>query len=213
VKRGIDAWAPGLGQRRRRIAAVPVEPVSPTELLLAWGQGEAAALDQLMPLVHDELRQLARRYMARERADHTLQPTALVNEAYLRLIEISRVQWRNRTHFLAMAARIMRRILVDVARAHRNGKRGGGFMKVGLDEAFALADRPLELVALDEALQNLSAISPRQSQVVELHFFGGLTLDEAADVLGVSRDTVKRDWRFAKLWLLRELCDGARHDG
>jgi RNA polymerase sigma factor (TIGR02999 family) len=187
------------------MAAVSGESASPTELLLAWGQGEAAALDRLMPLVHGELRQLARRYMARERPNHTLQPTALVNEAYLRLIEISRVQWRNRTHFLAMAARVMRRILVDVARAHRNGKRGGGVIKVGLDEAFAVADRPVELVALDEALRKLSAISPRQSQVVELHFFGGLTLEEAADVLEVSRDTVKRDWRFAKLWLLREL--------
>jgi RNA polymerase sigma factor (TIGR02999 family) len=151
--------------------------------------------------------------MARERPDHTLQPTALVNEAYLRLIEISRVQWQNRAHFLAIAARAMRRILVDVARAHRNQKRGGGVERVELDEALVLSDRPIELVALDEALDRFSATHPRQSQVVELHFFGGLTLEEAADVLGVSRDTVKRDWRFAKLWLLRALSDGRRLDG
>jgi RNA polymerase sigma factor (TIGR02999 family) len=181
-------------------------------LLLAWGQGEAEALDRLMPLVHQELYQLARRYMARERPDHTLQPTALVNEAYLRLIEISRVQWQNRAHFLAMAARVMRRILVDVARAHRNDKRGGGFVRVSLDADFAAPDQPLELVALDEALQKLHAINPRQAQVVELHFFGGLTFEEAAEVLDVSRDTVKRDWRFAKLWLLRELSDGQPND-
>jgi len=183
------------------------ESASPTELLLAWGRGEEAALERLMPLVHSELHRLARRYMARERPDHTLQPTALVNEAYLRLMEISHVQWQNRAHFLAVAARVMRRILVDVARAHRNQKRGGGFERLELDETLASTERPIELVALDEALDRLKAINPRQSEVVELHFFGGLTLEEAADVLEISRDTVKRDWRFAKLWLLRELSD------
>jgi len=183
------------------------ESASPTELLLAWGRGEEAALERLMPLVHSELHRLARRYMARERPDHTLQPSALVNEAYLRLMEISHVQWQNRAHFLAVAARVMRRILVDVARAHRNQKRGGGFERLELDETLASTERPIELVALDEALDRLKAINPRQSEVVELHFFGGLTLEEAADVLEISRDTVKRDWRFAKLWLLRELSD------
>jgi len=183
------------------------ESASPTELLLAWGRGEEAALERLMPLVHSELHRLARHYMARERPDHTLQPTALVNEAYLRLMEISHVQWQNRAHFLAVAARVMRRILVDVARAHRNQKRGGGFERLELDETLASTERPIELVALDEALDRLKAINPRQSEVVELHFFGGLTLEEAADVLEISRDTVKRDWRFAKLWLLRELSD------
>jgi RNA polymerase sigma factor (TIGR02999 family) len=185
---------------------------SPTELLLAWGRGEETALERLMPLVHGELHRLARLYMARERPDHTLQPTALVNEAYLRLIEISRVQWQNRAHFLAMAARAMRRILVDVARAHRNQKRGSGFERVALDDTIVVTDRPIEVVALDEALDRLSAISPRQSEVVELHFFGGLTLEEVAEVLQLSRDTVKRDWRFAKLWLLRELSNGSRRD-
>ena len=185
---------------------------SPTELLLAWGRGEETALERLMPLVHGELHRLARLYMARERPDHTLQPTALVNEAYLRLIEISRVQWQNRAHFLAMAARAMRRILVDVARAHRNQKRGRGFERVALDDTIVVTDRPIEVVALDEALDRLSAISPRQSEVVELHFFGGLTLEEVAEVLQLSRDTVKRDWRFAKLWLLRELSNGSRRD-
>jgi len=182
-----------------------------TELLLAWGRGESAALDGLVAIIHQELHQLARRYMAGERADHTLQPTALVNEAYLRLMDVGRVQWQNRAHFLAMAARVMRRVLVDMARAHRNQKRGGAMLKVPLDEAVAAWERPVELVALDEALLKLAAVSPRQSQVVELHFFGGLTLDEAAETLHVSRDTVKRDWRFAKLWLLRELSDTPSH--
>jgi RNA polymerase sigma factor (TIGR02999 family) len=181
---------------------------SPTELLQAWGCGDETALERLIPLVHNELHRLARRYMARERSDHTLQPTALVNEAYLRLIGIKNLPWQNRAHFMGMAARAMRRILVDVARAHRNQKRGQGFERVALDAAIAVSDRPIELVALDEALDRLAANSPRQSEVVELHFFGGLTLEEVADVLQVSRDTVKRDWRFAKLWLLRELSDG-----
>jgi RNA polymerase sigma factor (TIGR02999 family) len=179
---------------------------SPTALLLAWGHGDAAAFDQLVPLVHDELQRVARRYMARERPDHTLQATALVNEVYLRLIETDRVQWQNRAHFFAVAARMMRRILVDFARARLNDKRGGGVQRVTLDDAVAVAQAPsVDLVALDEALERLGSIDSRQSQIVELRFFGGLTLDEAAAVLKVSRDTVKRDWRFAKLWLAREL--------
>ena len=165
-----------------------------------------SAFDRLVPLVHDELRRLARRYMRQERPGHTLQATALVNEAYVRLIEAKRVRWTNRAHFFAIAARMMRRILVDFARARGNAKRGGGVQKVTLDEAFLVSPQVGEdLVALDEALQKLEAMHPRKSQVVELKFFGGLNLDETAEALHVSRDTVKRDWRYAKLWLLREL--------
>jgi RNA polymerase sigma factor (TIGR02999 family) len=177
-----------------------------TELLLAWQRGEASALDRLVPLVHQELHRLARRYMGRERRDHTLQATALINEAYVRLIEGTQVPWQNRAHFFALAARMMRRILVDCARAHHNHKRGGDREKVTLDEALIVAPQADgDLVALDHALQKLERVHPRKSQVVELKFFGGLNLDETAEALQISRDTVKRDWRFAKLWLLREL--------
>jgi RNA polymerase sigma factor (TIGR02999 family) len=179
---------------------------SPTDLLLAWSRGERDAFDQLVPLVHDELRRLARRYMSRERPGHTLQPTALVNEAYVRLLRVNRVSWQNRTHFFAMAARVMRRVLVDLERARRNQKRGGGVRKAALDEALDVASPETQnLVAIDDALTRLDAVHPRKGQVVELRFFGGLSLDETAEALHVSRDTVKRDWRFAKLWLLREL--------
>ncbi len=184
---------------------------SPTDLLLAWGRGEAAACDRLVPLVHDELRQLARQYMRRERPDHTLQATALVNEVYLRMIAVRQVQWQNRAHFFAIAARVMRQILVDSARSHRASRRGGTVQQVSLDEALVpAAVRHQDLVALDEALTRLELVHPRKGQVVELRYFGGMKLEEAATVLGVSRDTVKRDWRFAKLWLLRELDAGAR---
>jgi RNA polymerase sigma factor (TIGR02999 family) len=188
--------------------SAPLE--SPTELLRAWGRGEASALDRLVPLVHDELRQLARRYMRRERADHTLQTTALVNEAYLRMIGAGQVDWQGRAHFFAIAARVMRRILVDSARRRRAPQRGGAVSHMPLDEALipATARQP-DLVALDDALQKLESTYPRKSRVVELRYFGGMNLEEAAAVLGVSRDTVKRDWRFAKMWLLREL-DGER---
>jgi RNA polymerase sigma factor (TIGR02999 family) len=159
-----------------------------------------------VPLVHDELRRLARRYLARERPDHTLQATALVNEAYLRLIEVKFVRWQNRTHFFAMAARMMRRILVDSARARQNEKRGGCITKVSLDLALVVSkDAGQDLVALDDALTALETIHPRKGQVVEMRFFGGLSREEAAEALHVSVDTVKRDWRFAKLWLLREM--------
>jgi RNA polymerase sigma factor (TIGR02999 family) len=181
-------------------------PATPTELLLAWNSGEEDALQRLVPLVHDELRRLAQQYMRRERADHTLQVTGLVNETYLRLIDIKRMKWQNRAHFFAMAARLMRRILVDMARAHSNQKRGAGAPHVSLDEGLAVSDEMSpSLVALDDALRALAAIYPRQSDVVELRFFGGLDIDETAEALHVSPDTVKRDWRFAKLWLLREL--------
>jgi RNA polymerase sigma factor (TIGR02999 family) len=190
---------------------VPSRAETPTELLLAWGRGETSAFDRLIPLVHDELRQLARRYMRRERPDHTLQATALVNEAYLRMIVVNQVQWQNRAHFFAIAARVMRQILVDSARSHRASRRGGAAQQVCLDEAHVpAAVRHPDLVALDEALKRLELVHPRKSQVVELRYFGGMKLDEAAAVLGISRDTVKRDWRFAKLWLLRELGAGTR---
>jgi RNA polymerase sigma-70 factor, ECF subfamily len=178
----------------------------PTELLLAWGRGETRAFDQLVPLVHHELHRLASRYMARERPDHTLQASALVNEAYVRLIRLKHIRWQDRAHFFAMSARVMRRILVDFARARRNQARGGGVPKVSLDEALIVSSgRKQDLVALDDALVALEAVHPRKSQVVDLRFFGGLSLEETAEALQVSIDTVKRDWRFAKLWLLREL--------
>jgi RNA polymerase sigma-70 factor (ECF subfamily) len=174
--------------------------------LLAWGHGDAGAFDRLVPLVHSELRRLARRYMGRERPGHTLQATALVNEAYMRLVAVNQVHWQNRAHFFAMAARMMRRILVDSARARGNDKRGGRARKVSFDEALLVSkEAQQDLVALDEALTALEVVHPRKSQVVELRFFGGLSLEEAAEALHVSTDTVKRDWRFAKLWLLREL--------
>ena len=179
---------------------------SPTALLLAWGRGDQSAFDELVPLVHDELRRIARRHMRQERADHTLQATALVNEVFVRLIDGERVQWRNRAHFFALAARLMRRILVDSARAHGYQKRGGGAPVVSLDDALVVSpERSREIVALDDALQALAAIDPRKSQVVELRYFGGLSVEETAEALQVSRDTVLRDWRLARGWLLREL--------
>ena len=177
-----------------------------TDLLLAWGRGDEAAFDQLMPVVHDELRKLARRQMRRERDDHTLQTTALVNEAYLRLVDLSRVQWHDRAHFFAISARLMRRILVDYARAHRNLKHGGGIKPVPLDGALVVsAERGDQFVALDDALQALAAIDERKSRVIEMRFFGGLTIEETAEALHVSVETVMRDWRLAKVWLLREM--------
>ena len=159
-----------------------------------------------MPLVLEELRRLAGHYMKGERIGHTLQATALVNEVYLRLIEVNKVQWQNRAHFFAMAARLMRRILVDAARSRGYQKRGGGVTMVSLDEALVVSHEPNDnLVAVDDALTALAAVDPRKSQVVEMRFFGGLTLEETAEALQVSRDTVKRDWKMAKLWLLREL--------
>jgi RNA polymerase sigma factor (TIGR02999 family) len=179
---------------------------TPTALLLAWGRGNAGALDELMPLIHAELRRLAARHLRHEREGHTLQATALVNEAYLRLIEIKRVRWQNRAHFFAVASRVMRRILVDAARARGYQKRGGGAEHVSLDEALVVSNEPShDLVALDDALNALAAFDARKSQVVEMRFFAGLTVDETAAVLHVSPDTVMRDWRLAKVWLLREL--------
>ena len=187
---------------------------NPTTLLLAWGRGDETALDQLIPLVHDELRQLARRHMAGERPGHTLQATALVNEAYLRLIEVNQVRWQNRAHFFAMASRVMRRILVDAARARGYQKRGGGAETVSLDEAVLVSAEPRQdLIALDDALNALAAFDLRKSQVVEMRFFGGLSVEETAEALHVSADTVMRDWRLAKVWLVRELSGEQRESG
>ena len=177
-----------------------------TQLLLAWGQGERAALDELLPLVYEELRRLAHRYMAGERPDHTLQTTALVNEAYLRLIDVRQVRWENRAHFFALSAQLMRRILVEFARARGSGKRGGGIRKVSFDEALIGPEEPdQDLVALDSAVTAMAAVDPRQSKVVELRFFGGFTVEETAEALHVSSQTVLRDWRLAKAWLRREM--------
>jgi RNA polymerase sigma-70 factor (ECF subfamily) len=177
-----------------------------TELLVAWGRGDQSALDTLAPLVHQELHRLAARHMAGERPGHMLQATALVNEAYLRLVDWKGVRWQNRAHFFAMAAQIMRRILVDVARARARAKRGGHPLHVSLSEAaqVSLGDS-VDLVALDDALKTLEGLHTRQSRVVELRFFGGLDLEETAHVLGVSVGTVRRDWSLARAWLYREL--------
>ena len=177
-----------------------------TELLMAWGEGDQEALEQLTPLVHAELRHLAHKYMSRERPGHTLQTTALVNEAYLRLIDWKNVRWQNRAHFFGVSAQLMRRILVDYARDRQSLKRGGGALQVSLSKAAAFSvERDSDLVALDEALTVLAAVDRRKEQVVELRFFGGLSVEEAAEVLKVSAETVMRDWRLAKVWLLREL--------
>src|SRR5215510_3310594 len=177
-----------------------------TQLLVAWSQGDQAAFERLAPLVYEELRRVARRYMRRERAGHTLQTTAVVNEAYLRLIDASQVQWQNRAHFFAVSAQLMRRILVDYARTHNYIKRGGEAHHVPLEEAAVFsAEKAPDLVALDDALTSLAEIDQRKSQVVELRFFGGLSVEETAEALKVSPRTVMSDWSLAKAWLLREL--------
>jgi RNA polymerase sigma factor (TIGR02999 family) len=181
-------------------------PGAVTELLRAWSDGDAGALERLMPLVEAELRRLARGYMGRERRDHTLQVTALINEAFLRLTEARQLRWQDRAHFLGISARLMRRVLVDHARARGYRKRGGGARRVVLDEALMVSPGlSVELLALDRALGVLAAADSRKARVIELRFFGGLSVEETAEVLHVSTDTVKRDWRLAKLWLLREL--------
>ena len=183
-----------------------------TQLLIAWSQGEESALEQLMPLVYEELRRLAKRYMARENPGQTLQATALVHEAYLRLIEQRLVSWQNRAHFYAISAQMMRRILVDRARARNYEKRGGAVGRISLDESLVMQpEREPNLVALDDALKSLALIDPRKSQVVEMRYFGGLTVEESAEVLKVSVDTVMRDWKLAKVWLLRELSKNSDH--
>jgi len=181
-----------------------------TGLLLAWSRGDSTALEALMPIVHAELRRLARRQMRGERDGHTLQTTALVNELYLRLADVSRVRWQDRGHFFALAARLMRRVLVDHARSRRYQKRGGTAIRVPLTDTLPIAaDRSADLVALDDALTALASFDERKGRVVELRFFGGLNVAETAEALGVSVETVARDWRLAKAWLHKELTRGA----
>ena len=181
-------------------------PETVTDLLVAWGNGDEQALDRLTPLVYDELRRLAKSYLRRERPDHTLQPTALVNEAYMRLMDLGQLDWQNRAHFIGVAARLMRQILVDHARTRRAAKRGSAGEMLALDSAIAQPDeRELDLLAVDEALSKLASLDPEQSRIVELRFFGGLTIEETAEVLGVSPSTAKREWRLARAWLYRKI--------
>jgi RNA polymerase sigma-70 factor, ECF subfamily len=177
-----------------------------TELLRAWSEGDEGALAKLTPLVYDHLHRVAHNYMAQEAHGHTLQTTALINEAYLRLIDARRVSWQNRAHFFAMCAKLMRQILTDLARSRLSERRGGEAQHLSLDESLTVSgEPPADLVALDEALDRLAGVDPRKSQVVELRFFGGLSVEETAEVLKVSPETVKRDWRLARSWLVREL--------
>lgn len=181
-------------------------PKEITQLLIAWNQGDQRARDELMPLIYNELRRLARGHLRRERANHTLQPTALVHEAFLRLIDQSKVNWQNRAHFFGAAARLMRQILINHAEARRATKRGGEAERISLNDVDHFAvEQDLDLIALDEALKNLERIDPPQSRIVELRYFSGLTIEEIAEVMGVSPATVKREWSTARAWLRREL--------
>ncbi len=183
-----------------------VTPGDVTQLLAAWSNGDQEARERLIPLVYDELRRLADRYLRRERPDHTLQPTALVHETYLRLVNQTEVRWQNRAHFFGLAAQLMRRILLEHARRHHADKRGGAKHMLTLDESLGLSTgRDINLVALDDTLTALAELDPQQSRIVELRFFGGLTVDETAEVLGVSPRTVDREWRMAKAWFQSEL--------
>jgi RNA polymerase sigma factor (TIGR02999 family) len=191
------------------ISLAPKQEV--TRMLLDWGGGNQDAPARLMPIVYEELRQLAHQYLERERADHTLQATGLVHEAYLRLVDQSTTTWQNRAHFFGVAAQVMRRILVDYARTHRAEKRGGNWDKLAFDEALAPSEeRSVDLIALDDALKDLLALDPRHSQIVELRFFGGLTNEEVGEFLQISPRTVKREWRMAKAWLRREIMAEAK---
>jgi RNA polymerase sigma factor (TIGR02999 family) len=188
-------------------------PGEVTQLLIAWGNGDQSALDKLMPLVYDELHRLAHHYMSRERPGHTLQTTALIHEAYLRLVDQTHARWQNRAHFFGIAANVMRQILVNYALRHRAAKRGGAVYKLTLDEAAGLSEEPnVDLLALDEALTRLAALDPRQARIVELRFFGELTIEETAEVLKVSPATVKREWNIAKAWLHCALTTGGLDD-
>jgi RNA polymerase sigma factor (TIGR02999 family) len=183
------------------------KPDSITGLLLKWSDGDPAAIERLMPLVYDELRRLAVRFLRRERANHTLQPTALINEAYLRLVDQQQVEWQGRAQFYGLAARVMRNILVDHARSQQAAKRGGQQFRVSLDVDHRVGDAraPIEFIAVHEALERLAAIDPKKAQIVELRFFGGLSIEETAEVLHVGHATVERDWKMARAWLGREL--------
>ena len=177
-----------------------------TRLLIDWSNGNRDAAAGLMPLVYDELRMLARSYLQRERADHTLQATSLLHEAYLRLVDQKTTSWQNRAHFFGVAAQLMRRVLVDHARRHRTDKRGGQWTKIEFDEALAPATgRSLDVIALDDALHDLAKLNPQHSQIVELRFFGGMKTDEVAEVLDISPRTVQREWRMARAWLRRQM--------
>ena len=213
----IRRWGAILSRKPRKTFENTVMSVSSrgevTELLLAWSGGEESALDKLVPLLRPELRRLAHRYMRGEQPDHTLQTTALINEAYLRLVDSGRVQWRDRAHFLAVSAQLMRRVLVDYARSRRSLKRGDDHHQLSLDKALDLYHvRSRDLVQLDDVLDELGTKYPRKAKVIELRFFGGLSVQETAEALGVSEDTVLRDWRLARLWLLRALSNVDRHD-
>lgn len=188
------------------------EPQDLTQLLRAWGQGDETALEKLVPLVYEQLHAAARRYMAGERAGHTLQTTALIHETYLRLVKVRQIDWQNRAHFFAICAQLMRRILVDFARTRGYQKRGGGVQHVDFEHALLVGSQPEgDLVALDEALQRLAEVDERKSRVVELRFFGGMDVKETAEVMKISPDTVMRDWKLAKVWLLRELSGDNKH--
>jgi len=203
----LNFSALGFSEIPRMISPPPREQV--TQMLVDWSKSDHEAPARLIPFVYDELRQLARQYLQRERPDHTLQATGLVHEAYLRLVDQSTTTWQNRAHFFGVAAQVMRRILVDYARAHRAEKRSGGWDKLAFDEALAPSmERNVDLIALDDALKDLLAFDPRQSQIVELRFFGGLTNEEIGELLDVSPRTVKREWRVAKAWLRREIMTG-----
>ena len=214
-----ERWSGDFATRKRVAKAchrrenIPVADSSSradvTALLCRWSAGGEKVPEQLMPLVYQELRDLARRYLQRERGDHTLQPTALVHEAYLRMVDQSRVQWQNRAQFFGIAAQLMRRILVDHARAHVAAKRGGNVERISLEDAqISPEERAAELVELDAALAELAAVDDRKSRIVELRFFGGLSIEEASRVMGISPATAKREWRIARAWLQRELTGG-----
>jgi RNA polymerase sigma factor (TIGR02999 family) len=188
------------------VSTLMSSPQEVTQLLIEWSHGDQAALDKLVPLVYDELRRLAHRYMRRERADHTLQTTALVNEVYLRLVDQKKSNWQNRAQFFAVCAQLMRRILVDYARRRHYAKREGEALKVSLEEAAVVSkERASEIIALDDALTSLESLDPTKSRIVELRFFGGLTSEETAEVIGMSLRTVEREWRKAKAWLYHQL--------
>ena len=187
-----------------------ISPLELTQLLAAWGKGDQSALDKLFPLVHAELRRIARRQMSHERPGHTLQATALVNEAYLKLAGQEGFEWQNRAHFFAVCAQVMRHILIDHARAHARDKRGGGAVQVSLEEAALINGQPPEdLLALDEALRNLERVDPQKGKLVELRYFGGLSIEETAEVLNISPRTVRREWRRSKAWLYRMITEGS----
>jgi RNA polymerase sigma factor (TIGR02999 family) len=210
---GSDGYIVSLCPLDREVWLTDVPAREVTQLLQAWSEGDEQALGKIIPLVHKELHRLARRYMAGESPGHTLQTTALVNEAYLRLVDVKKVSWQNRAHFFGISAQLMRQILVDLARSRRSLKRGGEANTLSLEEALIVSpERGADVVALDDTLKVLASIDPRRSRVVELRFFGGLSVEETAEVLKVSPETVMHDWKLAKAWLLRELSVNEAHD-